>query len=208
MRLISTVTLATTLLSFVAADVSKDEELYHRVLGISEPCMLGQEQVTNDVPEAYDADYCSYTGGNSPFDPITIECDYSSLAMDNESCTSVGGRAVRLSYDKACSDSSLPMSMTQIPFCLHTACDAQYAEFLEEESEEASGGICEYDCTIEDSSAPVTCANRSSKSDCKSSGCLWYWRRSTPCFACEDLRRNQCNKLSDCTWIQGACLTA
>ena len=208
MKLISTVTLAATLLSFVAADVSK-EELDHRVLIISEQCMLGQGEMTNDVPDAYDADYCYYAGGNSPFDPTTIECDYSSLAIDSVACTSAGGRAVRLSYDKTCSDFSLPMSiMTQIPYYLHTACDAEYAEFLEEDSEEASGDICEYDYTIEDLSAPVPCANRSSKSDCKSSGCLWHWRRSTPCFACEDLSKsNHCNKSSDCTWIQGVCFT-
>lgn len=136
---ISTVTLAATLLSFFAADVS-EEEIHQRVVLnmfstrrsrhlfgrdlASDECSAKQEEVDNtgiiDMHEESigDLNYCSIDGGNTPSDPTTeIECNYSALKVNSDPCISACGRVGRLSYDMFCY--GMYRYMDQIPYGLH-----------------------------------------------------------------------------------------
>ena len=155
MKLLSTATLlAATLLSYVAADVSK-VELHQRALKAfsdrksrafsrtsSRELELSVECLTNQAELEYntdddllidlmepDLDICDIeTEGLSS----SMECDYKDITIDSASCESAGGSLIKINMEMECGD-LVSTKMLNIPTCLHDTCDAkEFAEFTEE----------------------------------------------------------------------------
>jgi len=167
MKLLSTATLAASLFSFVAADVSK-VELHQRTLQgafsvkssnafrrelISEECLNKQEELEMTGINTLQIDDDSIFG-ICDFSATLIECDYDSLDLvDSGACSSAGGRVIKFDADQDC-EVGLSVNLMNVPQCVHTACDVEeYADFLEKSSDFLQGDDedpfgCEVDISV------------------------------------------------------------
>ena len=180
MKLLSTATLAATLLSYVAADgnISKVElrqralkvlsgrkfHTFNRELGeVSAECMTNQGELENtginDMEEEELMDFCTITlEGES----MIMECDLDDYTFDSDACASAGGSVFESNMDMDCD--IITQKIYNMPVCLHTTCDAEsYAEMMEDMMDMMEGGDddmmnmdCEYDISISGASIGST----------------------------------------------------
>jgi hypothetical protein len=151
MKLLSTATLAATLLSYVAADVSKVElhqralkvfsarksHTFSRELEVSAECMTNQGELEltginedMELSEELMAGMCLIEING---EIIIMDCDYdeSDLKFDSGACASAGGSIVKIDMVMECD--MLSTKMRNMPVCLHATCDADsYVEMMED----------------------------------------------------------------------------
>ena len=159
MKLLSTATLAATLLSYVAADgnISK-VELHQRALKVlsarkfhtigrelgelSAECMINQEELeqtgvnegTNDLENLSEEEALELCTVELEDESMIMECDLDDsdlTLMDSDTCVSAGGSVIKLNSGIDCD--FIITKMFNMPYCLHTTCDADsYAEMMED----------------------------------------------------------------------------
>ena len=171
MKLLSTAAIATTLFSFVAADISpaelqqralkaisiKNSNAFRREL-VTQECINNQEVVEatgiNEGIQIEEDQVLELCDVDIAVSEVTVECDYDTngLSMDSGACSSAGGRVVKIDYESECdaTEDNPLKSITHIhnmPVCLHTTCDAgEYAQVVEDiENIDAS---CEIDISV------------------------------------------------------------
>ena len=159
MKLLSTATLAATLLSYVAADgnISKVElrqralkvlsgrkfHTFNRELGeVSAECMTNQgeleqtgiNQGTNDLENLSEEEALELCTVKLEDESMIMECDLDDsdlTLMDSDTCVSAGGSVIKLNSGIDCD--FIITKMFNMPYCLHTTCDAEsYAEMMED----------------------------------------------------------------------------
>jgi hypothetical protein len=136
MKLLSTATVAATLLSYVAADASK-VELHKRALrafsdrkslaisrklGVSEECMTKQAEVelTDINLRGERNDYCD-TEIKVGF--WKEECDWDDFTFDSVACANAGGKVNKIYIETECNN--VNSKQINYPHCLHVSCDAE-----------------------------------------------------------------------------------
>jgi hypothetical protein len=133
MKLLSTATLATILLSYVAADVSKVElhqralkafsarksHAFSRELDVSFECITNQneledtgvnEPLEDDPDDDQMMDACDI---KTKGDRVTAECDYDALGItmiDSDACASAGGSVAKINMEMECDMVSIIMN--------------------------------------------------------------------------------------------------
>ena len=155
MKLLSTATLAATLLSYVAADVSKVElhqralkafsgrkwsHAFSRELDVSFECITNQnvledtgvnEPLEDDPDDDQMMDACDI---KTKGDRVTAECDYDALGItmiDSDACASAGGSVAKINMEMECDMVSI--IMLNVPHCIHDTCDAkELVELMED----------------------------------------------------------------------------
>ena len=170
MKLLSTAAIATTLFSFVAADISPSE-LHQRALKaisiknsnafrrelVSAECLenqitLDETGINTDAEVGDDLDITACEVDITAT-AMSIECDYAQLgySLDSEACTSAGGGVIKIDYEMDCDATDenplkTMMHIHDMPVCLHTSCDAgEYVEFAEDFSQMEG---CEIDLSV------------------------------------------------------------
>jgi hypothetical protein len=136
MKLLSAATLATTLLSYVAADVSEEELRQRSLEGFSSRksqdfrrelagCVLVETPASNPFTD----DFCVTDWGSS-----SILCDFDNAdvtQLDCGACASAGGKVVKISHDLKFADGFNQKFLNE-PYCLDPTCDANaYAQQME-----------------------------------------------------------------------------
>jgi hypothetical protein len=149
MKLLSTATLAATLLSYVAADVSKvvlqqralkaKSHTFSRELEVSEECVANQGELEltgiNDYNmELSEEQMVGMCSKEKLIDELMwTTCDYSKsgLKFDSGACANAGGSIIKVNMVKKCDISS--NKMLNFPVCLHATCDGDsYVEVFED----------------------------------------------------------------------------
>jgi hypothetical protein len=154
MKLLSTATLAATLLSYVAADVSRVElhqralkafsgrksHAFSRELELSDECLTNQAElesnpdlaVMDDLTDEQLAKCDMEIKGES----ASIECDFDDMGISIDSaCASAGGSVVKVDFEMDCADAGLYTNYLNAPACLHDTCDAK--EYMEYQNDNA-----------------------------------------------------------------------
>ena len=185
MKLLSTATLAATLLSYVAADgtISKAEvhqralkvlssrKMFHTfnrdLAELSAECLTNQDELegtginadTEGLDELSEDDALELCDMEISGESISMDCDFGDMVselMDSAACASAGGSVIKLTTEVDCD--MLVSTMRNMPYCLHTTCDAgDYADMMEDNMdmvEDMQGGDdalsmnCEYSFTV------------------------------------------------------------
>jgi len=173
MKLLSTATLATTLLSYVAADVSKVElhqkalkyfsarktsSAFSRELDVSEECMTNQNEIQatgiNDfMPGENQTDFLICD--EEIKDGVRKkECDWddADFKFDSAACTSAGGLVNKMYFEEECSGEFTDKELN-IPHCLHDTCDK---EKYYQQWEDKLNADDEFDCKFTVSGAAIS----------------------------------------------------
>jgi hypothetical protein len=164
MKFLSSATLAATLLSYVAADISK-LELHRRalkVLSARKYHALSRELVFSDDECMEHQTELVSTGINSDIktfeileefcdiDELLMKCDYddTDVTIDSGACASAGGRVVTTDLLEDCDDTRQSVQFYNNPICIHTTCDAKaYVEMLEDGMSN-NNPSCDYDFSV------------------------------------------------------------
>ena len=150
MKLLSTATLAATLLSYVAADVSK-VELHQRAL------KAFSDRKSRAFSRGRELELSVECLTNQAELELNTDDDLLDIIIVSASCESAGGSLIKINMEMECGDLG-STKMLNIPTCLHDTCDAkEYAEFAEDLLGMADMGSddffdvmpdCDYDISI------------------------------------------------------------
>ena len=233
MKLLATITLANSIIVFVAADLSK-VELHQRALNVlntnskphafgrdlvSDKCHSNQEElektgINEGLIEINVDDICEDEFSHST---ITEECNYSNVIIDGDKCTSAGGRVIKYDVEMHCD--GLSYHAYEVTVCLHTTCDSsEFIAYAENTLEEEK--TCDYAFSITHdpdtetriaTSSPPTCTSHLNEHHCYQAGCVWFRDIRNDfdiCLGCENIPNEKICDRKGCLWSDEECSNA